>query len=230
MTPSPAPPQSHGPLLPVAAMILSVIGLCFPPLLLVTFALGLLGYLKGRTNPVWALRKQVTQMTMAVSFAGLLIFVGLFLPNFKRYQLRVKQVECRETLVSLHDAQARLYAKEKRYTPKLDELDWKPPRGRSIVRLSAEGALEEFGQGVDEARFTSVLSKELDEAVPKLVRAEVGIHGECPACSVTMSCASQLDSDPQVDVWTISTLERMGNQGEKIPGGIAWCEVDDVTQ
>ena len=229
MTPSPPPPQSHGPLLPVVALILSVVGLCVPPVLLITGALGLFGYLKGRTDPFWALRKQVTQMTMAVSGAGLLIFVGLFLPNFKRYQLRVKQVECRETLVSLHAAQARLYAKEKRYTTRLSELDWKPPRGRSIIRLGAEGALEEFGQGVDAAR-SSVSAKDIDEAVPKLVRGEVGIHGECPACSVTMLCASQLDGDPEADVWTISTIERVGNQGEKIAGGIAWCEVDDVTQ
>ncbi len=229
MTPSPPPPQSHGPLLPVVALILSVVGLCVPPVLLITGGLGLFGYLKGRTNPFWALRKQVTQMTMAVSGAGLLIFVGLFLPNFKRYQQRVKQVECRETLVSLHAAQARLYAQEKRYTTKLAELDWKPPRGRSIIRLAAEGALEEFGQGVDAAR-SSVSANEIDEAVPKLVRGEVGIHGECPACSVTMLCASQLDGDPEADVWTISTIERVGNQGEKIAGGIAWCEVDDVTQ
>lgn len=230
MTPSPPPPQSHGPLLPVVALILSVVGLCFPPLLLITGALGLFGYLKGRTDPVWALRKQVTQMTMAVSGAGLLIFVGLFLPNFKRYQLRIKQVECRETLVSLHAAQARLYAQDKRYTTKLSELDWKPSRGRSIIRLSGEGALDDVGQAADEARLSSVQVKELDQAVPKLVRGEVGIHGECPACSVTMMCASQLDGDPEADVWTISTIERVGNQGEKIAGGLAWCEVDDVTQ
>ncbi len=100
-------------------------------------------------------------MTMAVSGAGLLIFVGLFLPNFKRYQLRVKQLECRETLVSLHAAQARLYAKEKRYTTKLDELDWKPTPGRATLRLSSEQPLE---------------------GVPALVQGEVGLHGECPAC------------------------------------------------
>lgn len=231
MTPSQSPPpQSHGPLLPVVALILSVVFLCVPPLLLVSGALGLYGYLKARKDPLWEPRKQITQMTMAVSAAGLVIFVGLLLPNLKNAQLRLKQLECRETLVSLNAAQARLYVQEKRYTTRLSELDWKPPRGRSIVRLSAEGALEEVGQTLDEMRYPSASSKDIDEALPKLIRAAVGVQGDCPACSVTMLCATQLDGDAAVDVWTISTVERMGSQGEKIAGGLAWCEVDDVKQ
>lgn len=230
MTPSPPPPLSHGPKLPVVGLILSVVGLCFPPLLAISGAIGLYGYLKARRDPTWAPRKQITQMTMAVSGAGLLIFVGLLLPNFKRYQLRVRQLECRETLATLHAAQVRLYAQHKRYATRLSELDVKIPRGRDIVRLAAEGPLDEFGQGLDEARFPTLSSKAIDEALPKLVRGEVGIHGECPACSVTMLCATELDGDAEVDVWTVSTIERLGSRGEKIPGGIAWCEFDDVGQ
>jgi hypothetical protein len=208
MTPSPAPPpQSFGPKLPVVALVLSVVGLCFPPALLITLALGLYGFLRGRTDAAWAPRKQITQMTMAVSGAGLLIFVGLFLPSFKLRQQRVKQVECRETLTSLHAAQARLYVKEKRYTTKLEELDWKPVLERAAIWLDHD---------------RPVLG------VPALVQGEVGVHGICPACSVTMMCTSQLDADEAIDAWTISTIERLGNRGEKIPGGIAWCEVDDI--
>lgn len=209
-------------------MILSVVGLCFPPLLLVSGALGIYGYFRSQRDPAWAPRKQVTQMTMAVSGAGLLITVGLLLPNFKTAQLRMKQLECRDTLTSLYAAQSRLYAKEKRYTTKVAELDMRPPRGRGIVRLAAEGALEEVGQGVDAKLFPQLSDQAIDEAVPKLLRGEVGVRGDCPACSVTMLCATQIDGDPEVDVWTISTVERLGNQGEKIPGGIAWCEFDDV--
>lgn len=66
--------------------------------------------------------------------------------------------------------------------------------------------------------------------MPKLVRYSTGLQGVCPACSVTMLCATELDGDDQPDVWTVSTIERAGNRGEKIAGGIAWCEVDDVTQ
>ncbi len=227
MTPSQPAPESPGPMLPVWVMIFSVAGLCFPPLLLVTGALGLYGYLRGKKDAEWAKRKQVTQMTMAVSGAGLLIFVGLFLPNFKNAQLRMKQLECRDTLTSLYAAEARLYEKEKRYTSKVSELDWKPPRGRHLIRLG-EGPLEEVGQGFDEAKFPAMSSKAVDEAIPKLVSGTLGVHGECPACSVTILCATQLDSDATADVWTVSTIERTGSQGEKIAGGLPWCDVDDV--
>jgi hypothetical protein len=174
---------------------------------LITFSLGFYGYLKARADPVWAPRKQITEMTMALSAAGLLIFVGLFLPTFKLRQQRVKQLECRETLASLHAAQARLYLKEKRYTQKPAELDWQPQLVRAAIWF-------DHAQPVP--------------GVPTLVQAEVGVHGVCPACSVTMMCTSQLDADEAIDAWTISTIERIGNRGEKIPGGVAWCEVDDI--
>ena len=208
MAPSPAPPpQSFGPKLPVVALVSSVVGLCFPPVLLITFSLGLYGFLKTRSDPAWAPRKQITQMTMAVSGAGLLIFVGLFLPSLKLRQQRVKQVECRETLASLHAAQARLYLNEKRYTTKLAALDWRPQPLRAAIWLDRDQPVP---------------------GVPALVQSEVGVHGVCPACSVTMMCTSQLDADEAIDTWTVSTIERLGDRGEKIPGGVAWCEVDDI--
>ncbi len=210
MTPSaPPPPQSNGPALPVVAMVLSVIALCFPPLLLVSGVLGLYSFLRGRTDPHWALRKQIAQMTMAVSAAGLVIFVGIAIPSFKKAQLRIKQLECKEALTSLYESQQRLYAKEKRYTTKLEDLDFKPELEAAKIYLSAEQPVS---------------------GVPALVQATVGVHGECPACSVTMLCTKQIDGDDLQDSWTISTIERLGDRGEKIPGGVAWCEVDDVTQ
>lgn len=211
MTPSPAspPPESRGPVLPVVALVLSLVFLCAPPLLLITAALGLYGFLRGKKDPHWALRRQLTQMTMAVSGAGLVIFVGVAIPAFKKGQQRIKQLECRETLASLHAAQVRLYEKHKRYTTKLDELDFQPQLKSATVYLSNELPVQ---------------------GVPALVQAAVGVHGECPACSVTMLCTRQIDNDDLQDAWTISTVERLGDRGEKIPGGLAWCEVDDVTQ
>lgn len=192
----------------MVAMVLALIGLCFPPLLLVTGALGLYSFLRGRSDPYWALRRQIAQMTMAVSGAGIVIFLGVGIPSFKKWQFRVKQLECKEVLPPLYESQQRLYAKEKRYTSKLEELDFKPELKAAKIYLSAEPVA----------------------GVPALVQAGVGVRGECPACSVTMLCTKQLDGDDLQDSWTISTIERLGDRGQKIPGGVAWCEVDDVTQ
>lgn len=214
-------------MLPVWAMMLSVVFLCVPPLLLVTGALGLYGFLRGKKDAEWAKRKQVTQMTMAVSAAGIVVFIAVLLPSYKRRELYLQQMACRETLTSLYAAESRLFEKEKRYTSKLSELDWKPPRGHQLIRLG-EGPLEEVGQGFDEAKSPKLSSKAIDEAIPKAVRGSLGVRGECPACSMTILCASQIDTDETADVWTVSTLERTGIEGEKIPAGVAWCDVDDV--
>lgn len=233
----PAPANNEGPKFPVYVMVASVVGLCLPPLLLITGALGVYGYLRATKEPAWAPRKQVTQMTMAVSFAGLLIFIGLGLPNYKRYQARAKQFECRDQLASLYDAQRRFYEKEKRYTTSLAELVPAPMRGTQVLRLTAEGPLwtsglpnaEYVGQGVDEVAHPTLSTKAIDEGIPQLIKLQLGIKGDCPACSVTMACAAELDGDPTLDVWTVSTVERVGANGEKIAGGMPWCESDDFS-
>lgn len=211
------PLRSHGPLFPVVAMIGSVVGLCFPPLLLVTGALGLYSYRRALKDPAWAPRKQVAAMTMAVSAAGLGIFIAFVIPNFKRINLRLQQRGCRDELTRLVEAQKALYAKEHRYSTQLSELMPQQRAEGPLLRLTTDGA---------PARGTAAL----DAALPQLVKEGLGLHGECPACSVTMLCAADLDGDPTADVWTVSTIERVGQGGTKIPGFIVWNEVDDVTQ
>jgi hypothetical protein len=215
------------PLLPLAALIMSVLGLCFPPLLLISGALGVYLWLRSGKVDQWAARKQMTWATLAISGAGLVIFLGMGLPKFKRYQLRAQQMECREVLVKLVEAQQGLYAKEKRYTEQLAELGLSLQPGMGVVRLAGRG---EVSLGVDATRSTKATTAEVDQRIPHLVRAELGIHGDCPACSVTMLCAAQVDDDPTLDIWTVSTIGRTGNAGEYIAGGIPWNETDDVAQ
>jgi hypothetical protein len=231
------PAKNEGPMLPVVAMVLSVVGLCFPPLLLITGALGLYGFLRARKEPAWAPRKQITQMTMAVSGAGVLIFLGMGVPGFKRYQARKQQYECFTTLTTLSELQRKLYEKEKRYTTNLSELQPLAERSQVLVRLAGEGPLwtagtlgaEHVGLGVDAQRFPRLSTASLDAALPKLTLAELGLRGECPACSVTMLCATELDGDPTIDLWTVSSLERKGSKGEVIPAGMPSQEVDDLS-
>jgi hypothetical protein len=224
-TDAPKSTISPGPMLPVVGLVLSVVGLCLPPLLLVAFGIGLYSLFRSRTDPAWLPRKQIAQMTMAVSAAGTLVLVGLLLPNIKRAQFRIAQMECQKRLGAIYAAEQAFYAREKRYTTKVSELGIDVPKGRGILRFSAEGPLD---LGVDETQFPKLDSAAIDDGVPKLMRGEVGIKGECPACSITVLCATNLDADPTVDVWTVSSIERTGSSGEKMPGGIPWCEVDDL--
>ena len=86
------------------------------------------------------------------------------------------------------------------------------------------------GQGFDEVEHPSLHTDAVDAAIPKVVRNVVGLSGQCPACSIVMLCASELDGDATAEVWTVSTLERLGGNGEKIVGGMPWLESDDVMQ
>lgn len=224
MTPEPSP-INHGPKLPIAGLVLSVVGLCFPPLLIIAFCIGAYSYRRAKKEADWAPRLQLTQMTMAVSGAGLAIFLGMGVPQWKRFTLRSKQMVCRTGLTSLYAQQMELKKSNHRFTTRIAELPSPPASDLQLYRLDGTGALT----GADAVGVPST-SPGIDEALPSLVRAEIGMKGTCPACQLTMLCAAQIDSDATVDVWTISTLERTGNTGERIPAGLPWLEVDDLTQ
>ncbi len=70
----------------------------------------------------------------------------------------------------------------------------------------------------------------VDEKLSTLLRPQLGLQGECPACQLTMACAAQLDADPTLDVWTVSTFERTGGNGARIPAGMPWVDSDDVRE
>lgn len=236
MSDAATPAKNDGPLLPVVAMVLSVVGLCFPPLLLITGALGLYGFLRARKEAAWAPRKQITQMTMAVSGAGIAVFTGLTLPLWKRFEAQRARQECSRTLAAIYEGERALYEKEARYSTKLFDVQPLAKRGAVVVRLAPEGQVwtagtlgDQVGVGVDEQANPRLSTSTIDAAIPKLTLAELGIRGACPACSINIACAANIDADPSVDLWTISSLERKGAHGETIPAGLPWLELDDFS-
>ncbi|MBL8911654.1 MAG: hypothetical protein JNM17_13255 [Archangium sp.] len=230
MTPAPpsTPSAATGPVLPVVGVVLSVIGLCIPPVLVFALIIGVYSLLRARKDEDWAKRKQLAQMTIAVSGAAVLVFIGVTLPNVKRFQLRSKQTECRGVLDRALAAEKKFYETNKRYTTKLKELDPAATRTTQLLRLSKDGALWSDGTLSDDAVGSAPTITVHETNVPQLVANDIGLHGECPACSITLLCVNELDGDTTPDAWTISTIERLGNEGAKIPGGIPWNEVDDV--
>ncbi|MGV3621183.1 MAG: hypothetical protein ACO1OB_10220 [Archangium sp.] len=210
MTPAPAPPINHGPMLPVVALVLSVVGLCAPPLSVVSLALGAYSFMRARKDAEWAPRKQISQMAMVVSGVGIAVFALIVLPRLKELPARRQQVACREGLSLLYVQQQELKRSNNRYTTDMRELAKRPEAGAQLYRLDGKAPIEPG----------------IDAKIPSLVRDTVGIKND----QVTMLCASQLDSDDTVDVWTISTVERTGDNGAKIPAGMPWLDVDDVTR
>lgn len=189
----------------VVALVLSVVGLCLPPLLLISAALALYGLYTIRSEQNVAQRRQIFRLTLAVSGSGLVIFLGLMLPNVKHFQLRMKQRECKTTLEELVAAQHRLYAQSQRYSTEPAELGLQAKPGQ-VVKLA------------------------VDPVIPEAFRNTVGLQGDCPACSITMVCMAHLGGNSALDLWTASTAQRTGKRGETIPAGMPWNEVDGVSQ
>lgn len=222
----------------MAALVLSVVGLCFPPLVLVAAALGLYGVLRARTDEAWRARQQLSQGALLVSGAGLIVFAVLVVPNFQRVMVRTRQTECREQLYALYAAQTRLHASNQRYTTQLSELDVPFKAGRYVYRLAASGPLwtggpvgpEHTGIGLGTPHRAGDTSETLEAGVPTLLRETLGVSGSCPGCSVTLLCVGNLDDDDTVDVWSISSAERADAAGEKIAPGLLWNHVDDTAR
>lgn len=198
-------------MLPVVALVLSVVALCLPPIAVVSLALGAYGFMRSRKDAEWAPRRQISQMAMVVSGVGIAVSLLVVLPRLRELPARRQQVACREGLSLLYVQQQELKRSNNRYTTDISELAKKPEVGAQVFSLDGHTG---FGAGG------------IIEKIPSLVRDTVGIKNG----DVTMLCAAQLDEDATIDVWTISTVERTGDNGAKIPAGMPWLEVDDVTR
>lgn len=59
--------------------------------------------------------------------------------------------------------------------------------------------------------------------VPARVAGDVPVApAECSGCGVTAACVGNIDDDPEVDVWSISTERRVSQDGEEIAAGVPW--------
>jgi type IV pilus assembly protein PilA len=131
-----------------------------------------------------------------------------------------KDHECRSALRTIAGKEFAFYSETQRYSVHPAEIGWAPSQGnRYLYLFSKEGELtrrdelaspphrESVGYGPDSKR-RNVLLEDLLAKLPADLRAKVGISGTCPQCEVTIACVGNLDDDPEVDVWTISTADR----------------------
>jgi len=130
--------------------------------------------------------------------------------------------ECRSSLRSIIGLQFAYYSEQQKYSVHPVELGFVPSQGnRYLYLFASEGPLtrrdelaspplgESVGYGPDSKR-RPVLLEDLLNKLPAELRSLLGIEGACPDCNVTIACVGNLDADPDVDVWTISTKDRPG--------------------
>ncbi|MBL8920212.1 MAG: hypothetical protein JNJ54_15200 [Myxococcaceae bacterium] len=164
--------------------------------------------------------------------------VAIALPSYSRFGARSKQSEVKSNLKAAYVAERSWFAEHEAWSTDVDAVGFSPVGGRYLYAFSVEGKRRPGGStrtaggpftGVEAApNHLPVFSNdELEDAVDEALWREVGLSGECPKCDLTVLGVGDLDGDPTVDVWTISTKERIID-GVTVPAGQPYNHVDDT--
>ncbi len=224
MTPTPMNAPSVQPsALPLVALILGVIGFCFPPLFLVAIILAIVSLVKSG-EPAFAARKTLAIITLALSviyvpIVGILAAIAI--PNFIKFQARSKQSECKSNLKMAFMMEKAFQAEKDAFSNSPEEVGFKPEaRNRYLYAFTLENQVP--------ATLSTTSTEQLLAAIPGALRENLGVHGTCPDCSFTLACAGNVDNDATIDVWSISSEPRV-IRGEPVPAGQPFNEVSDIT-
>ncbi len=146
--------------------------------------------------------------------------------------------ECRANLRTIMGGEVAFHEVTRRYTVHPHDVGFSPPPGNRYLYLFApDGPLTlrdgksmvdpalAVGLGPD-TRSRGVTADWLLARFPADVRALLGIHGECPACQIVVGCVGNVDDDDAVDVWTISTEDRVLG-GKDVVRGTAYRHRND---
>jgi type IV pilus assembly protein PilA len=149
-----------------------------------------------------------------------------------------KDGECRANLRTILSAEVSLYSEQQRYTTHPAEVGFAPvPGNRYLYLFDAQGGVtrrddqpspplhESVGIGPD-TRARGVTVEWLRDRFPPALLAGLGIQGRCPGCELVLGCAGNIDDDGTVDVWTISSADRV-IEGTPVARGTPFRHLND---
>lgn len=177
----------------------------------------------------------VTVLVLGLCCVAITIF-GIAIPNFMKFGARSKASEAKSNLKAAFTAEKSFFGEYDRYSPFIEEVGFLPEAGnRYLYALSADGELSPPAPRGLEERHTGVHSDprfkasdaDLEARVPDALWDEVGLSGECPKCDITILAVGNIDGDDDVDVWSISTRERVID-GVTVGAGTPYQHVDDL--
>ena len=156
--------------------------------------------------------------------AALVLLIGL--PAWRRYEGdRGRGQRRRECTFALRSAcnDARVYRQEHdRVVADFKQIGFEPPPGNHYLYVAdvSDGGFVRADPkfGLVNGDGLGLISEWVD----------VGVSGTCPKCSLTVACAGNLDTDDTLDVWSVSTDDRVGPAGT-IPSCVPFNHVDDFT-
>lgn len=162
---------------------------------------------------------------MIVRLFGLAAVASLATLPFLKVCHHAPESECRSNLKGWHLAQWTSWKEQGRYAPTPDvDIEagnrylyaWAPVGALAGARVQPWGALP------DRTRERAAVPRHL---IPTVVSGGVAV-GVTPDVA-TAVCVAQLDDDDEVDVWSVSTIDRISAQGERITSGNPFHERAD---
>jgi type IV pilus assembly protein PilA len=147
--------------------------------------------------------------------------------------------QCQRELRFAYTAAKSFHQEKDRFSVRIHEIGFSPERGNRYAYFLAEAPRMQERRTEEQTRAPDEAGVEVDtfRGHPAVTWADMprsyagslrlGISGQCPACVLTIACGAQLDADPTLDVWSISTRDRIGPSGELIPEGQPYHEQAD---
>lgn len=163
--------------------------------------------------------------------------------SFVSFGARSKASEARVNLKGMCTAQRARLSEDAGLTVRYQELGHPVERGNRYASFLGPGphledrsaakpanSEDDVGVQVDLFRFGSP-ARPLsvgDLRVELTGGAHLGVTGECPKCTSVMAATGNIDTAPDLDVWSVSTADRTTAKGESIPSCQPFHERDDV--
>ncbi len=142
------------------------------------------------------------------------ILSAIAIPNFIKYKSRATQSECKANLKTIYLAEKSYEAEKGAFSEELAELDFHPDRtryayllGRSFVKPTRPEAQKEG----------------LLEQTPAVIRQSLGVSEK----GFKAACVGNIDQDPALDIWTISSEARVID-GQTVPAGVPHNDLSDL--
>jgi type IV pilus assembly protein PilA len=173
------------------------------------------------------MRRGFTLIELMIVVAILGLLASIAIPNYMRLQARAKQSEAKANLKALFTAEKAWFHEKDAYSTIVLDVGFAPERNNryaytldpshvedsrstneTIVPLGATAISADVFRGYD------------DPAVQALTCGSALGVTVTPAKTFTAEAAGNIDSDPAVDVWSISSQGRVGSQDcDSAPSG-----------